>query len=1694
MAIGELFKKETQIHSSSAVVARSGLSAPFALDNIALGDIGAVLGAKGSGAYVPVVGDEIEITGRDATGATPLALIKKSVSHADGWVLAAEGGRAAVVRSFGVRNVSIAADTDDYLVLLPPDAEQGEDSARLAAEKNPPASRRVVGRVLQGGPANSLAYMDYRGGDAPHEHAPPLSRSEVHQAAYNLASLPADANLNTLPLEAGVFRIAGTETGRPTNSSPGVLTVWTWTQADEVKAVQLYQETDGSSREWKREYSLAGQVWGQWEEIEAAAGVAVWAEDGNTDDIPAAKIPSGQELLDLLGRNPIVALAMQGATLTATSNDGTRQSFAITAGGEEDTNIYVSSGRLEVNTATGQLELTLNRMDEDGQSVANLNISTNIRQYIQELVKAGVADWAEAGNTDDIPAAKIPSGQELLQLLSHNPIVRLAMQQGNLIAQSNDGTTQTFAITSGGEEDTNIYVSSGELTVNTLTGQLQLILNRTNVDGETVANLNISTNIANYINSRVSAGVHEWARAGDTSLIPANKLPAGGRPGDSVEIQYSADNSTWVDNPPSGVKYIRFRVGSSGDWTNGVEFVGSSIQYQFSTDGTGTGAGAWADELTDAHKFIRFRTGSSGGWTIGVRFRADDSRSLPPGGGTGQLLGKRSATSFDVEWLDPVITQMIDESGATTFASAQHHHYAGNPYRYEAGQPIKWDDERQNLEGIALNAAKTRFLCPKGTYLVMASHYNRDVHQEFGLFANFGNGVHRSFGTLMGRAVTTGTAHNSNHPHSLYGIVTFTRDHSEISLVPSSDMHTAHDSINIGIVRVDGGAVSGGENAHGFMSAFSTNRMPHSTPAGTNFGFNPNSLTGDSPTFNSNHTLTLPAGKYTLFAFLPSGVSNPQNVGNDALFQWHLEREGGGFDAVGIKGTANSNLNAVVGFGYSRTASYVVESDSRITVALRCEAALELFEAEIGIVIASTGGAQGVKGDKGEGVPPGGARGEALIKESGRDYDTRWGPVSALISGGATAHATAQHHKYSPGNTYNYVAGNPITWDDENQNLEGIALNRAKTRFAVPKGTYMVVASHENRDEHQEYQLFAGESGGAHEAFGNRMGRAPADGRAGTPAVDRPTTLQGVVTFEQETGGEISLVPSRSHNGHHDSINIAIAKIDAGASVAPATGGGSGFMSAFRTYAHNGLLTSNDNIQLYAWDETEAQQASPEPDAAIVMGDMPTFGDLTNDPVARNRRFPTTFTLPPGKYTMMAFLPEGSGEVTTILARISWQKKNSENHFESVGLEGSYRTIPQGTAEDTRIPRAATYVSESDSEVTMALRIHSGIDIQTFHSDITIVILSAGGADGKDGEDGRGVPAGGKTGDFLGKADDTNFNTVWLKPPSGLPPGGAQGEVLTKHSGADGDAGWEDLRPGANSHFSTIESSNDFADNTGGGEKMRWNPGTRHGDAINLNSDRDIITLPPGTWLLLAFMPAYTLNENLYRWHAEPSGSGIGTLASSRRGHVETRLPRTAIAVLPHSDTARQVSIRSTIGHEYGNKVTAMIISKGGSRGPRGHGVPEGGTARQIIEKIDDTPNNTRWTDPPPRHTFLTFTESIGLSSSLESGYQWSFANGEVGRHVGAVMWFPCEIVGITMHALSNSVGTSQTARIGVRVDGVQAAAFTTVGGERKTIYDLPVPKRVNKGQLIQLQTLSAAWPQGNGNGAVVCLYLRELS
>ena len=103
-----------------------------------------------------------------------------------------------------------------------------------------------------------------------------------------------------------------------------------------------------------------------------------------------------------------------------------------------------------------------------------------------------------------------------------------------------------------------------------------------------------------------------------------------GDDGDDVEIQYATTQSgSYHDTLVSTDKFIRFRVGDSGTWSTGIQFVGDdggdgsdgdSVEIQYSSDNSN-----WHSTLADTDTYIRFRVGSSGTWSTGVQFAGENT-------------------------------------------------------------------------------------------------------------------------------------------------------------------------------------------------------------------------------------------------------------------------------------------------------------------------------------------------------------------------------------------------------------------------------------------------------------------------------------------------------------------------------------------------------------------------------------------------------------------------------------------------------------------------------------------------------------------------------------------------------------------------------------------------------------------------------------------------------------------------------------------------------------------------------------------------------------------------------------------------------------------------------------------------------------------------------------------------------------
>ena len=121
-----------------------------------------------------------------------------------------------------------------------------------------------------------------------------------------------------------------------------------------------------------------------------------------------------------------------------------------------------------------------------------------------------------------------------------------------------------------------------------------------------------------------------------------------GEDGESLQVEYSSDNSNFHDTLDTADNYIRFRIGDSGTWSTGIQFVGTdgsdgdSVEIQYSSDNS-----SFHDTLADADRYIRFRVGSSGTWSTGIQFVGDDG-DAGPAGATGQT-GQTGATGDSVE-------------------------------------------------------------------------------------------------------------------------------------------------------------------------------------------------------------------------------------------------------------------------------------------------------------------------------------------------------------------------------------------------------------------------------------------------------------------------------------------------------------------------------------------------------------------------------------------------------------------------------------------------------------------------------------------------------------------------------------------------------------------------------------------------------------------------------------------------------------------------------------------------------------------------------------------------------------------------------------------------------------------------------------------------------------------------------------
>ena len=124
--------------------------------------------------------------------------------------------------------------------------------------------------------------------------------------------------------------------------------------------------------------------------------------------------------------------------------------------------------------------------------------------------------------------------------------------------------------------------------------------------------------------------VYVRMRVGTGAWTPGRRFVGrDGRDGLDQNSQFSADNSSWHDDPETGDRFIRFRQGDSGPWSVGIEFVGrdgaDALEVQYSFDNS---PGSYHDDLRPTDLYIRLRVGSSGTWSA-RRFVGRDGANAP---------------------------------------------------------------------------------------------------------------------------------------------------------------------------------------------------------------------------------------------------------------------------------------------------------------------------------------------------------------------------------------------------------------------------------------------------------------------------------------------------------------------------------------------------------------------------------------------------------------------------------------------------------------------------------------------------------------------------------------------------------------------------------------------------------------------------------------------------------------------------------------------------------------------------------------------------------------------------------------------------------------------------------------------------------------------------------------------------------
>ena len=273
-----------------------------------------------------------------------------------------------------------------------------------------------------------------------------------------------------------------------------------------------------------------------------------WASTGNTDNIPFGKIPG-----TLIHLATTVTYAQQVFTVTTENTVELGDLILLetpSAWTENDLPVQMRVNATASVALTDREESGL--LDSEIESVTwylitrNTNASTwSVVTSLSGLnlgqVRNQIADWAETGNTDDIPTGKIPGTLiHLATTVTYTPITFSVttdntVEIGDLILLETPAAWTESAALIGIDVNGTGITAFTDRAENSLTDQdispetWYLVARNSSATAWSVV-----TSLRGLTRPQVRGEIADWAETSNTDLIPASKIPAGGGTGDDA--------------------------------------------------------------------------------------------------------------------------------------------------------------------------------------------------------------------------------------------------------------------------------------------------------------------------------------------------------------------------------------------------------------------------------------------------------------------------------------------------------------------------------------------------------------------------------------------------------------------------------------------------------------------------------------------------------------------------------------------------------------------------------------------------------------------------------------------------------------------------------------------------------------------------------------------------------------------------------------------------------------------------------------------------------------------------------------------------------------------------------------------------------------------------------------------------------